>query len=211
MKRTLLCISAIALTIFFLKDPIGLIFPMWIVVYLSQKKIRTITDRLPLSLAFIFSGLFFGIVTEFFAILDNQNKPAAERILLHPDPLKDIFMAFFYYGLFMLTWYLLLRKIRFSKKAVFLVSGVFGILSEQGGAIAQGIIASPVSGGAIAFLVMSVYGIFPLLAYTLTKERFIGGKRPHIKHYIIAGGAFFLFWGIYGNLVHKILLTFLEK
>lgn len=208
-RKILLWALALMLIIFSIKSPMGLVFPMWILAFLYKEKMRGIVARFPRSIAFVVLGLFFGLLTESFAILDNINKSPTERILLSPDPFHDLFLAFFYYLFFSVTWYLLLRKIRFSKKAVFMVSGIFGILSEQGGAIAHGIIANPPSGSLLAFLVMSVYGIFPLCAYMITKERFIGGKRPHIKEYAIAGIAFFFFWAIYGNFIHKVLLSFL--
>lgn len=212
MKRILLWILAIVLTLISLKSPQGLIFPMWILVYLYKENFKAVVDRFPLPIAFILSGLFFGLCTESFAILHNIHKPITERILLYQASITgDLLMAFFYYILFIVTWYILLRKIRFSKTAVFIVSGIFGIFSEQGGAVLYGIFANPFIGSLVAFLVMSVYGIFPLLAYTLTKERFIGGKKPHAKHYLIAAGAFFVFWAIYGNFVHKALLSFLLK
>ncbi len=184
---------------------------MWILTYLYKEKLKLITDRFPLPLAFILSGIFFGLLTESFAILENINKPMTERILLHPDPLHDLLMALFYYSLFIITWYLILRKIRFSKRSVFIMSGIFGVLSEQGGAIAYGVVADPFLGTLMALLVMSVYGVFPLLAYMITKGRFVGGKKPHIKHYAITAFAFFLFFAIYGNFVHKALLAFFSS
>lgn len=211
MKRTLLFILAILLVCFFIKSPQGLIFPMWILAYLYKDRLKTAADRLPLPLAFILSGMFFGLLTESFAILENINKPLTERILLHPDPLRDLLMALFYYSLFITTWYLLLRKIRFSKTSVFIVSGIFGVLTEQGGAIVYGVVADPFLGTLMALLVMGVYGVFPLLAYMITKGRFIGGRKPHVKHYAIAALAFFLFWAIYGNFVHKALLAFFSS
>jgi hypothetical protein len=206
-KRVLLWALAVALIIVSLESPQGLIFPMWIVVSLLREKLKKWSDALPLPAAFVVGGLCFGLLTETFAILDNLDLPPEERILLHPTPGVDLLMGFFYYGLFILTWFLLLRKIPFSKKEVFILSGIFGILTEQGGSIVYGIIANPPLGTIMAFLVMSVYGVFPLLAYMLTEHRFPERNKKKPWHYLLPAFAFFLFWAIYGNVFHKILLA----
>jgi hypothetical protein len=135
----------------------------------------------------------------------------AQKILLHPNPFYDLLMGVFYYSLFVITWYLILRKIGFSQSAVFIVSGLFGILTEQCGAIARGMWAQPIFGSLMAFMIMNVYGIFPMLAYMLTKDRFHERPRPKIWQYPLALFFLFVFWAVYGNLFHNVVIGLLPK
>ena len=184
---------------------------MWIMVYLFQETLKKIFNQLPLPLAFLATGTIFGLLTEFFAVLNNLKLPPDKRILLHPNPAIDLLMGLFYYFLFIVTWYLLLRKIKFSKTAVFIFSGLFGIIVEQNGAILFGIFSNPLLGSLMAILVACVYGIFPLLAYTLTEERFIERRKVEPQHYLLAAFAFFLFWAIYGNIFYKGFIVLFPK
>lgn|GEM_PF-1538582 len=45
---------------------------------------------MPLSISFIGSGLFFGLLTEIFAIVNNLHLPPVQRILLSPVPVLDL-------------------------------------------------------------------------------------------------------------------------
>ena len=211
MRKILLWILFIILVLFSLNGPMGFIFPMWIMVYLFKDRLQRFLDRFPLWVAFISGGLAFGLLTEIFAILQNWNVPPGKRILLHPNPFIDLVMGAFYYLLFIITWYLILGRIKFSKSAVFILSGVFGILTEQGGAIASGIIANPFLGTLTAFLVMSVYGIFPMLAVMLSETRFPERPQPKVWQYPLALFFLFVFWAVYGNIFYKALLSIFPK
>ncbi len=211
MKRIFLWVLVVILILLSLDSPQGLIFPLGIVVYLFKDKFAVLLGKIPLPVAFMLSGLLFGLMTESFAILENLDAPPEQKILLHPNPAVDLFMGAFYYGMFILAWFLLLRKYSFSKKAVFIISGIFGLFTEQQGAVLDGIVANPLLGLIMAFLIMSVYGLFPLLAYMLTEERFNDRQKPTVRHYVFAALALFLFWAIYGNFVHKWLLIVFPK
>ena len=140
---------------------------------------------------------------ECMAIWQNRDLPAAQKILLHPDPVIDLFMAVFDYGLFTGTWLLLLNRWSFPKKAVFLMSGLYGLAAEQNGAIAYGMIIDPVRGLPLASIIVSVYGVFPFLAYLLTEKHFPPRPKPCIKSYLRVVGYLFLFWAFYGNLIYR--------
>ena len=211
MRKFLLWVLLITLVLFSLDSPMGWVFPLWIVVYGFRERLKRVLDRWPRAPAFIVSGLAFGLLTETFAILDNWDVPPDQKILLHPNPFVDLLMGFFYYLLFIVTWYLILRKLNFSKGAVFILSGLFGLAVEQGGAILAGLLANPILGILLAFLVMSVYGIFPMLAYTLTEDRFPERTKPRLWHYPLALFSLFVFWAMYGNVIHNGLLALFPK
>lgn len=176
-----------------------LIYPMLLVGYLLRRQFAVLVRRLPLPAAFISLGLLFGLLTETFAVLDNLAKPVGTRILLNQNPTLDLLEGVLYYGLFILAWYLLLRAYAFSKTQVFVLSGIFGILSEQAGAIALGSFTHPLTGILLALVVASVYGIFPFLAYLITEDRFAPRPRPGVRGLVWSVLAFFLFWATAGN------------
>lgn len=211
MKKAFLWVLCILLIIISVKGPQGFVFPMWILVYLFREKLRAFLDHFPRWIAFIGSGLLFGLLTEVFAIAQNWNAPANKKVLLHPDPLIDLLFGLLYYGLFIITWYLLVRKVRFSGSQIFILSGIFGVISEQNGAIFFGSIANPIMGSLLAFLVMSVYGIFPLLAYLLTQHRFTESSPPKEWQYLLVCLSLFFFWALYGNFIYKPLLLLFPK
>lgn len=191
-------ILGIILTIVGFGDTMLLIFPMWIFAYLFKEKISLLLNRFPLPVAFIGTGIFFGLLTEFFAILNNLSVPAEQRILISPNPALDLIYGFFYYMNLIVVWYLLLRKISYSKKEVFLITGLVGIFTEESGQVFLRILSTPLEGSLYTVIVMFVYGIFPMITYLLCEERFKRTKTNFALKYIFAILALFLQWAIYG-------------
>tara|TARA_Y100000310_G_C20615042_1_gene780170 strand:- start:1139 stop:1384 length:246 start_codon:yes stop_codon:yes gene_type:complete len=70
-KRRLLIILAIVLFFVGLGSPQGMIFPMWILVYLSKDRLIKIADKFSLPIVFIGLGTIFGLLTELFAVIEN--------------------------------------------------------------------------------------------------------------------------------------------
>lgn len=180
-------------------------------VHRCREPLRRVLDRWPAGGAFWVAGGVGGLLTESFAILGNLSKPPADRILLHPQPAVDLLFGVFYYGLFMGLWVFLRGRWSFSKTGVFVVSGLFGLATEQGGAIVQGVVARPILGGLLGFLVMSVYGVFPAQALHLTEGRWPARPRPGFRAVGTAALGFFLFWAFYGLGVHRALLMAFPK
>jgi hypothetical protein len=56
-------------------------------------------------------------------------------VLLHPDRLTGLYLAFAYYPPFVLYWGLAVRKYSYSWKDVFLIGGTAGIFMEQNEAV----------------------------------------------------------------------------
>lgn len=204
MKRILLGLLGLVLLILSTENTMLLIFPMWIFTTLFKDLLRKIMSKVPHDLGFVTAGLIFGMLTESFAILNNLDLPPNERILLHPEPLPDLLYGFFYYSFLILTWYLLLRKINFSQKDIFLLTAIFGIFTEETGAVFMRIFTEPLTGPLYAIIVAFVYGIFPVLAYLLTEENFSTERvKPKLKHYLLAGFGLFLQYALYGNFVYQ--------
>lgn len=187
-----------------------LIFPMWIVTWLLREPLRRWVNRLPLGLAFVGSGTIFGMLTEAMAILNNRALPPEKRILLSPDPALDVLYGLFYYLLLVSTWYLLIRAFTYSKREVFVIAGVYGILTEEVGQVFLRIFTVPVTGALYAVMVAFVYGIFPVLAYLLCEERF-GPRRSNLGlRFLVAAMALFVEWAVYGLFLLPMLKRVLQ-
>jgi hypothetical protein len=179
MKRTLLFIVGVMLTIFFaITFPMALIFPLWIFVSLYRE---------PLKRAFrggegkfLLAGMVFGLVIEVFAILDNIGEPVSVRevTLFHPQALPDLMIAFIYYLSLFLVWYFLLRNIALRPVTVMMVGGFFGVIVEQQGAMLRAIVEHGLVGVFMAAFVFIVHGLYPMLAYQLTIENFSIDRKP---------------------------------
>lgn len=206
MNKKILGAIGIVLFLLSLTSPMLFILPLAITVYLGKERLAKLTGNLSLSTVFIFLGIVFGLLIELFAILNNVHKPLAERVLMSPYPLTDLFYGIFYYGMVVTTWYFLLSRYSFSKKEVFLITGiVLGVGTEQMGQIFFGAISS-VAGFLVACLVVIIYGTFPTLAYLITEERFsFPRKIPGLAAYFVTVAALILQWAMFGLLVLPLL------
>jgi hypothetical protein len=206
-NRILLMILGIVLTIFGIQSPMLLIIPMWIFTYLFKDKLTQLFNKIPSNYRFIIAGILFGLLTEIFAIFENISKPAEEQFMLSTVPMLDLIYGFVYYLFVILAWYIIVRKINFSKKEIFFITGFYGVLVEQTGGVFLGIFTIPGIGLLYAFIVMFVYGLFPMLAYMITKKSFDQQRKPsNIWHYLLAAFMLFIQWAIYGNFILPLLI-----
>ncbi len=211
MRKIALGLLGLVLILIGPQSPMILIFPLWIFVHLLRKPLVALGERLPAAAAFVLFGVAFGLTEEIFAILQNRGVAPEERALLNPEPLADLALGVVFYTLLIVTWLILISRINYSKKAVFVITGLFGLVTEQMGAIVMGVIANPVGGTVIAAVVVCVYGIFPMLAYMLTEHRFRPDRRTNsIRFSLLALGCIFLQWAVYGLFIHQPLSALLS-
>lgn len=203
MKKYLLWLLGVVLTLLDIsRNPMLLIFPMWLFTYLSREPLRRLVRGVPLSVSFIGFGLFFGLLTEVFAILNNRQLPPEQRILLSPNPWLDLVYGVFYYLMLIATWYGLIRAFTLSKTEVFVITGMYGIMTEEVGQVFLRIFRVPVIGLLYAVIISFVYGIFPMLAYMVSEEKLVTPKRGNLLiRFLAAAVALFLEWAIYGLFV----------
>ena len=169
---------------------------------ISRVRPQRMWQNIPFAASFIGSGLFFGQMTEVFAIFNNQSLPPEKRILLSPDPVLDLFFGFFYYLLLVVTWYFLIRGFTYSKCEIFVITGIYGVFTEEVGQVLVRIFTVPVLGLLYAIIVSFVYGIFPMLAYMVSEGRLRTRKRATITvRFLIAAVALFAEWAFYGLIV----------
>ncbi len=188
----------------------GLIFFMAIIIFLYKERLANSLHHSPLPLAFIGSGTIFGLFTELIRILNNVGVPTAQKTLLHPNLAMDLLLGLFHYGMFTIAWYFILQKRCFSKKAVFILSGIFGLIITEKGLILGNVLFHPLSGFFLAFFGMGVYGIFPLCAYLLTEERFPERPTPRAREYLTVLFCLFIVWAIYENIFAEGVSIFFE-
>jgi hypothetical protein len=187
-------VIGILLALFFLLNhPQSLIIPLWIFVFIFREKISKLFNG---RFSFLIAGVIFGLIIEIFALLQNMGQPVAVRsiTLFHAFAIPDLILGFFYYLVMIGTWFLILRKVNFSSRSVFILAGLFGVVFEQNGIILLGLLA----GGLIpAIFVFLVHGIYPMLAHYVTKgtlphER----KEPRWWHYIITLLLLYITWAL---------------
>lgn len=209
--KIFLIILAVFLTIAALDNPQGLIFPLWIIIYLNKERIISVfkLNQAPLWLAFISVGVFLGLAGEVFAIINNLDVPPEQKILLHPNALVDLSLSVFYYGMYITVWYHLLKKYSFNYLTIFVGAGLYGLLAEQG-AVYFFALLSPL-GFLMGLIIMSVYAWFPMSAYMLNRSRFIDRIKPKIKHYLLIPLGLFLFWAVFGNFIYNPVISLLSQ
>jgi len=213
VKRVALAALGVALVLIVLLDnegPMLLIFPLWIFTYLFKEQLENILSKLPGSTGFIVAGVTYGMLIEIFAIVNNLDKPVKERVLLDGDPKNDLILGVLYYTFVIVSWYLLLRKVRFSEREVFLITGIYGIIVEETGQVVLRMLEQPVMGTLYAILVMFVYGLFPMLALKVAGKRFpVDRKKSSVGMYALAVVVLFVQYALYGNTVYPMLKAIL--
>ncbi|MHA1822205.1 MAG: hypothetical protein ACTSU2_02045 [Promethearchaeota archaeon] len=120
-------------------------------------------------------GLLFGELTELFAVLSNLNLPPEERILFHPDPIIDLVLGFAYYFPLFFVLSILIIKIEINLKELFIIGGIYGILTEQDG----GILLS--FNIIFWFYVFLVYGSYIAVPYIVYSEKLAMFKRKQLN------------------------------
>ncbi len=187
-----------------LLSPMLLIFPMWIGVALGRRPLMAWFGRWPRGWGVVLAGVVFGMAVEVFAIVDNLPRPPAERILLDGDPAKDLLLGLGYYTSVMLAWYAMLRRVRFSPREVFVITGLYGLVVEQDGRVLQGLWTHPLLGSVFALWVMTVYGVFPMLALQVAGHTLPEARRPSSwRTRALALAALFLQYVLYGTTLYR--------
>jgi len=208
MKKLLLSILAFIIVVLIVSgdiDTMYSVFPMWIICYVFFDKIKTQVNKHHLSYSFILVATILGLLTEFFAILSNVSTPYGQRILLHQNLFLDFMFGIVYYSFFMVIMYFIIKRYNFSKLNVFLIFGIFGIMTEEVGMVFVKIFTQFPVGLIYAFIVSFVYGIFPYLAYSLTKHKFDKLQRiiPTWKSYLLIALILMVSFGFYGLMIYN--------
>ena len=199
LRQVLLAAVALLFALHGFKQPMAFIVPMWILAFQFKVPLALLMRQASPALAFVGFGVLFGLMTECFAILGNLDRPDSEKILLHPDPATDLMFGLASYGMTMIVWLVLVRRLRFRLWQVFLATAAYGAVTEQMGQVLIDALVRPWPGIGILMLVGTVYGVFPMLAYMLTDARFGSGRPPARKRHLVwATGLLFAQWALFG-------------
>ena len=187
-------------------DPMLMMIPLWIFTVLFKEPLRKFFGRFGGGWGFYLAGVVYGLMIETMAVLNNLSVPPQDRILLHPDPWIDLIYGLFYYGFVIAAWTLLLRKIEYTPAQVFILTGVYGIFVEETGQVFLRIFTQPLTGFLYALLVMVVYGLFPMLALSVSGSTFTDDRPPaRMKGWGLALLALFFQYAVYGNTIYPLL------
>lgn len=194
------------------RQPMALTWALLPAVVLLRYPLRRWTDRWPLAVAYLITGIAAGYGVEVAAILDNLPKPATDRVLLHPHPVADLILALPYYGVVAATWYLLLCRYAFSAASVALVALVYGLFTEQMGAHMAGLLSGSLQRAGAALAVGTVYIAFQLTPVLLTADRFPSDRRrAGVLAVLVAVAALWGQWALTGLITYPLFRRLLDR
>lgn len=132
-------ISAIVLAILALliKQPMLVLFPIFLLVYSFKTFLQKASNKLNISLLLklVLILMLAGVVTEGLAITNNAINPgsleANPNALFDRNPIKNILIGWGHYISFALIWFFVSKRYKYSIRDVFLLSGIIGIILES--------------------------------------------------------------------------------
>ncbi len=121
-------------------------------------------DRL--FIKYILVYLIVEVISEGLAVLQNLPLPNNERALFHPDPILDIIISILYYLPLALVSYYVFSKYKYSIKGVFIIGGLYGIMTEQSFSI---LLSFNILLWVVVFI---LYGSFLTIPYVIFQNKF---------------------------------------
>lgn len=203
--KILFALSGVLVLFGCLNSPVLIPYPLLVLAYLRGW-------RLPMTgapwLRLLLAVALCTFVLECSAWLDNYLRNDPNPALFHPQLLPDLVMGIGVYAAWWLTWWLVLRRYRFTTLQVFLTTGFYGIFIEQQGKIfLAGLAALPVGLLFWAFVALA-YGSTMALAFFLVRDSFNAERDTRWK-YPLAWAALFLLTFV-TSLLWGLLLTLLN-
>ncbi|MBI5530637.1 MAG: hypothetical protein HY918_04010 [Candidatus Doudnabacteria bacterium] len=166
--KTLLILAALLPVIRWSQDGISsiLIFSVFVLILLwSGLRLTLAKLPLPLGLAYIFWGVVFGGLTQWFVQIEGFEKSFSQ------NPIHHFIQALTIYFWVVVAWYYMLKKYDFSSWAVFWVTGLWGVLFE-------GILLYGAFNPLIWLFIFMVYGSFSTIPFLLTQDQLAALPRP---------------------------------
>ena len=185
LKTILIILLAFLVLIVTAPGPIWF-FPLFLVVYLLREKISFLLKRFrSLPIKFFAIALLTGFFVELLAIINSLPLPPEQRALFHPDPLPDLIFAFGYYAFIALGAFFILKRYDFSLRKFFSFAGIYGVLTEQLGAVFAMVLSGNLLAGIYVFF---SYGSFLALPYLVLEKDFaeLKRKKTRITSYILS-------------------------
>ena len=166
-----------------------LIFSVFVLIWLIAPAIKPFIKKIPLPLfiKFLFVGMIFGFMTEYFVFLGSGIGITGESGLFSKNLLSNLILSMGIYDSLIIIWYFLLKKYKFSLAGVFFSAGIWGVVIEEDFAVL-------LSFNPLAYLyIFLVYGSLVSIPFILVEDIFdkIQRKENKVK-YIIAFFAQFI-------------------
>ncbi len=185
VRKILFAFSGLLVLLGSFSSPVLLPYPLFVLAFLRGwrlPQVGTPAVRLLLSTAICASVLEIG------AWLDNYIKNAPDPALLHPQLIPDLITSIGIYAAWWLTWWLMLRRYRFTAQQVFITTGLYGVLIEQQGRIFLAGLGTFPLGMVLWLFVAVAYGSTMALAFFLVRDSFTAPCDRWFK-YLLAVGA----------------------
>ncbi len=197
-------LSGVLLLLGSLNSPALLPYPLFVLACLRGWRFPQV--GMP-AVRLLLSTLLCTMVLESSAWLNEYVKNMPQPALFHPQFIPDLLTSIGFYAAWWLTWWLALRRYRFTTAQVFITTGSYGVFIEQQGKIfLEGLQTLPV--GAILWVfVFVVYGSTMALAFWLVRDSFTA-TRDHWVKYALTWIALFVlsfFTSIVWSLILQIL------
>ncbi len=166
-------------------------FSLYVLVLYFRKPLRKLYEGIKINngVKFLIVETLFSLLVEGFVIIDNLPLPPDKRILFHPDPLMDLYLATGFYLAFAIGWKILLDRFDYDAKDVFILGGMFGIVIEQLGKIFLSF--NPF----LWLYVFLVYGAIEAMGVVVAEDYFKNKERkslPFWKKFLLTGMTQFL-------------------
>lgn len=199
MCKILFAFSGLLVLLGSFSSPVLLPYPLLVLAYLRGWRLPQMGTP---AVRLLLSTLISTFILESGAWLDNYIKNAPDPALLHPQLIPDLISGIGVYAAWWLTWWLMLRRYRFTAQQVFITTGLYGMLIEQQGRVfLAGLETLPL--GVVLWLFVAVaYGSTMALAFFLVRDSFTALLDPWWK-YLLAWGALLvltlatsLVWGL---------------
>lgn len=207
-KLIFIILGVLFLFLGFTDDPMSLEFALWMFALAFTVPLQKFFSRFPPLRTFFFVGFLVGIFAELFAVFGSLDVPAGERVLMGQSPKTDLIFGLFYYSMLMCIWTFLVHRYSYTRKEIFVLTGLLGIATEGVGAVFVGLITNPIGfGGLYALIVFCVYGIFPYIAFLTIEGRVTPthAESGNMKKYGMAILGMFLFIALFGNYLLPLL------
>lgn len=204
-RKILFALSGVLVLLACFNSPVLLPYPLFVLAYFRNWRLP---GKGKPFVRLVLSTYLATLILESSAWLDNYIRNSPEPALFHPQLIPDLIMGIGFYAAWWLTWWLVLRKYRFTVSQVFITTGLYGILMEQQGKIfLAGLQAMP-AGLLLWAFVFVAYGATMALAFWLVRDDFTAARDRWLKYPLAWLGLFFfsfatsLVWGLVLQIFH---------
>ncbi|MCX7858821.1 MAG: hypothetical protein N2385_01920 [Chloroflexus sp.] len=185
IQKVLFGLSGILLLLASINSPVLLPYPVFVFVVLRGWCLPKLISP---AIRFLFSTSICTLFLEISAWFDNFIRNAPEPALLHPQLIPDLIISIGVYSAWWLAWWLMLQYYHFTTSEIFVITGLYGVIIEQQGAILLAGLSTFPLGAILWVFVATVYGSTMALAFFLVRDSFTVTHNGWVKYPLALGG-----------------------